>query len=63
MREGGRGVGGERTEMGQVLLCAWSHLEFRIIILQKYLRNKLVAATCYELVNASCMMHQGNSPV
>ena len=32
--EGGRegGAGGERTEMGQVLLCAWSHLEFRIII-------------------------------
>ena len=39
--EGGKAGGGggrrERTEMGQALLGAWSHLEFRIIIRQKYL--------------------------
>ena len=48
MREGGRG-GGERTEMGQALLCAWSHLEFRIIILQKYL-------VCYHQARGSNML-------
>ena len=47
--EGGRKGGGERTEMGQALLCAWSHLEFRIIILQKYL-------VCYHQARGSNML-------